>query len=198
MVNRMANVPAGAATSTTTKLPAPLTTAKRWWSALLVVLGCVLVVGVLVWFGFSTDGGGLKSKEATTSEPVGQQASGMKTSKTTDYADTIVIFALTAGAAFVLSGAFYGRLRELKLGALTIGLGELAPEKQQELDDKVSTAVSSQLANPQQRHVATVAAQTLARKELKDRYWGVMPAPPEETVDEVATTAAQQAVSAFD
>ena len=74
---------------------------------MLVVLGSLLTVGVLIWFGLSTDDGGLKSKVTTVTEPVGQTASGTKTTTTTDYADTIVVFALTSGAALVLAGAFY-------------------------------------------------------------------------------------------
>lgn len=116
----MAASEAGAVTSATTKLPAALTPAEQRWSGMLVALGIVLIVGVTVWFGLSTDNGGLKSKVSVVPEPVGQSAAGTKTTTTTDYADTIVIFALTAGAAFILAGAFYGRLRELKLGGLAL------------------------------------------------------------------------------
>src|SRR5436190_2404111 len=138
---------AGAATSPSTKLPAPLTVTEQAWSAVLVIIGSLLTVGVLIWFGLSTDDGGLKSKVTTVTEPAGQTASsgqtaaGTKTTTTTDYADTIVIFALTSGASLILAGAFYGRLRELKLGALTFDVGELPPQKQQELDQQVASKV---------------------------------------------------------
>ena len=188
---------AGAPTSPSTKLPAPLTQAEQGWTAVLVILGAMLTVGVLIWFGLSTDDGGLKSKVTTVTEPAGQTTSGTKTTTTTDYADTIVIFALTAGAALVLAGAFYGRLRELKLGALTLGVGELAPDKQQQLDQQVASQVSSQVDDPQKREVATAAAKALARETLKRQYWGVVPSPPPETISQAAEHAATRAVQAL-
>lgn len=193
----MATLGAGAATSATTKLPAALTTAEKWWAALLVALGTLLTIGVLVWFGLSTEGGGLKSKDTTVSEPVGEGATGTKTTTTTDYADTIVIFALTAGAAFVLAGAFYGRLRELKLGGLVLGLGELSPEKKHELDAKVDEQVKAEVADPTKQEIVKAAALSLATADLRRQFWGVIPTPPSATLDDAARTASRRALETF-
>jgi hypothetical protein len=188
-------IEAGASTSPTTKLPAPLTESEKAWSAVLVIIGFILIVGVLVWFAASTGDGKLKSKETTVTEPAGQTATGTKTTTTTEYADTIVIFALTAGTGFLLAGAFYGRLRELKLGALTLGLGELPPQKQQELDKHIEDAVSDKVPDPQQREVVKAAARSFALDQIKKQYWGVVPSPPEDTIKQLATTASQRVLN---
>jgi hypothetical protein len=187
----------GQQTSPSTKLPAPLTTTEKLWSALLVVLGVLLTVGVLIWFGATTEGGGLKSKVTKITEPVGQNPSGQKVTDTTDYADTVVIFALTAGAAFILAGAFYGRLREIKLGALTLGLGELPPDKEQQLDEKIEKKVEETAPAPEKKEAVRAAAQSLARRDLQRQYWGVFPSPPDDALESAASTAVAKALSAF-
>jgi hypothetical protein len=183
----------GAITSPATKLPAPLTTSEKGWSAVLVVLGSLLIVGVLIWYAAST-GGELKSKESKVTEPVGANATGTKTTETTEYADTIVIFALTAGAGFLLAGAFYGRLRELKLGALTLGLTELSPEKKQELEQKIDQQVEATVQDPQQQQAAKVVARAIAEKQVAQRSVGMMAAPTTAAVDDIAASATKQAV----
>ena len=193
----MGTVKAGAATSSTTKLPAALTTSEKWRAALLVVLGILLTIGVLVWFGLSTEDGGLKSKVTNVSEPVGEGATGTKTTTTTDYADTVVIFALTVGAAFILAGAFYGRLRELKLGGLALGLGELSPEKEHELDAKVDEQVKAEVADPTKQKIVKAAALSLASEEVRSQFWGVVPSPPSGTLDDIARTASRRALETF-
>ena len=86
---------------------------------LLMTLGTVLVVGVLGWFVAHDKTGGLTTKSITTT---GSGAS--QVVQETDYTDTVLIFALTAGAAFVLSGALYGRLRDITLGGVKLTLSD--------------------------------------------------------------------------
>jgi hypothetical protein len=104
------------------KKPAPLRPFSwiEWVSvALLIVLGILLTVGTLVWFGLShkAGGGSFASKTVVTTGTGATQ----KVDET-DYSDTIVIFALTLGATFVLAGTMYGRLRDITLGQLKIDL----------------------------------------------------------------------------
>jgi hypothetical protein len=177
------------------KTPNKLSTTEKWWSALLVVLGSLLIIGILVWFGASTDDGGLKSKVTKVTEPSGQQA-GNKTTETTDYADTVVIFALTVGAALVLSGAFYGRLRELKLGALTVGVGELPPDKKEKIAETADEALKEKQPDDTKRAVLTKAAEALAQERVRSDYWGVVPSPPDNYLEEVARQAASKVANA--
>jgi hypothetical protein len=176
-------------TSATTKLPAPLTSTEKAWSAVLVILGLLLTVGVLIWFGASTAGGGLKSKVTTITE-TGTGASASKKTEETDYADTVVIFALTSGVALMLAGAFFGRLRELKLGGLTLGVGELPAEKQKELDGKIEEKIP---ADTKGREKVVAAAKTFARQKFYDTYWGAIPSPPADAMDAIAEDAANAA-----
>jgi hypothetical protein len=177
------------------KTPEKLSTAEKRWSGLLVGLGSLLIIGVLVWFGLSTGDGGLKSKTVKVREPALNKP-GTKTTETTDYADTVVIFALTVGAALVLGGAFYGRLRELKLGALTLGVGELPPEKQQTLAKAADQALKPQQSDADKRAVLTKAAQALAQQRIRGEYWGVVPRPPDDYLEKVAKEAAIDVVHA--
>lgn len=180
----------GQLTSPTTKLPAPLTKGEKAWSAVLVAMGLVLTVGVLVWFGLSTDDGGLKSKVTTTIE-TGTGASLRKETTQTDYADTVVIFALTSGVALMLAGAFFGRLRELKLGGLSFRVGELPPEKEKELDQAVEANVPAEVAN---RPAVVAAAKLLARQKFYAEYWGPVPSPPTPALRAIARDAAAEVV----
>ena len=83
---------------------------------ILIGAGLLLTVGTLCVFVFVHKGGsGFVSKAVTTSGT----GSGAKVVET-DYGDTVAIFAITAGAAFVLAGCLYGRLRDITLGALKV------------------------------------------------------------------------------
>lgn len=85
-----------------------------------VPLGTVLTVGTLAWFGLAHGGGtGFVSKMVTTTG-TGESTKVVET----DYSTTIVIFALTTGAALVLVGGLYGRLRDLTLGKLKIDVDD--------------------------------------------------------------------------
>lgn len=98
--------------------PAPLRELDQWEKAsalTLLIVGSVLTVGTLLWFGLGHEGGALVSK---TVETTGEGAT--KKVVETDYSDAIVIFAMTIGGACVLAGALYGRLRDITLGNLKI------------------------------------------------------------------------------
>jgi hypothetical protein len=166
-------------------IPAKLSTTERIWAGIISVVGAGLVAGTLVWFGWST-GGELVSKETRATAT----ADGASTTDTTEYSDEIVVFALTAGTGLLLAGAFYGRLRELKLGALTLGLGELPPRKQQAMAEKVTEAIASMTDDPGRQRVLAAAAQARAQEMFRSAYWGVIPSPPDEVLEEIARKAA--------
>jgi hypothetical protein len=180
------DVPAVVATAT----PARLSTTERIWAGIISVLGAALVLGTLVWFAVST-GGELVSKETLTSTT----GDGASATETTEYSDAIVVFALTAGTGLLLAGAFYGRLRELKLGALTLGLGELPPEKQQTIAEKVTEQIAGTTDDPRQQ--ARLAAEAMARAQemFREAYWGVVPSPPDEALEELAREATSDVLS---
>lgn len=117
------------AIAATSKAPAqsteavPLRKLDGWEQTAIVtflVLGTLLTVGTLLWFGLAHNGGtGFVSKTITTTGT----GSTTKTVET-DYSTTIVVFALTTGAAFILAGGLYGRLRDLTLGNIKIDLDD--------------------------------------------------------------------------
>ncbi len=154
-----------------------------------MVSGLVLVFGVLAWFALSTDGGALLSKKTVTTK------AGDTT--TTEYADSVVIFALTTGAGFVLAGAFFGRLRELKLGALTVGVGELPPIEKAKAVEVAQQQIAATTTDETKQRILTAAADKLIEDRFQKQYWGVVPHPPDATLEQLGKAAAQDALSAL-
>ena len=179
----------------TAKRPEPLTGSEKLWQLALFITGALLILGILVWFGLSTDGGGLTSQVSESTEPVGG-GTGTKETTTTNYADTVVIFALTLGGALILAAAFYGRLRELKLGGLTLGLGELPPDQQEKLDKKTEQVITRSTDDEDKQRVLKAAAQRLARERFYKQYWGVRPRLPEADLNRIAEDTAQEVLRA--
>jgi hypothetical protein len=180
-----------------TQQPARLTASEKAWSALLVVAGLILVVGVLAWFADSTDGT-LKTKETSSSEPVGEGATGHKVSSSTDYSENLVLGALGTGAALILAGAFYGRIREIKLpGGVTVGLGELPEKKKKVIEEAVENKIELAAVEPGQKQIIATAAKGLALERFGTDYWGVVPQPPDEYLRSIGEQAAEDAVRAL-
>jgi hypothetical protein len=151
--------------------PKPLSGTDKFLAGVLIVLGVGLVIGTLIWFAASTEGGGLVSKETKTTEPVGQAATGEKVVTQTDYADTVVIFALTIGAGLLLSGALFTRLKEVKIGGATVVLQ--APESVvKEAGDKAAK-VSQEIAPGDKK--AETAARQLAEQQVTLAYFTAPP-----------------------
>jgi hypothetical protein len=162
------------------KKPQPLTRGETIGAIVLFVAG-LLLLG-LTLYGFSnTDSNFIfKSKEVTTTEavekssedgggeptPQGSEPPATKTTEEVDFADTVVIFALTAGAALTLGGAFYGRLRSLKLGGLELDL--IGSEEEQKVADKAAEKIKElPSVGPQSEPVAVKAAQQVAVAKLR-------------------------------
>src|SRR4051812_18773342 len=155
--------------ATTPSKPAQkLDKTEKWMAALLIGLGFLLVVGTLVWFGLSTDGGSLLSKEVTTHEPVGEKPSGEKTLSEKDYADDVVIFALTIGAVMTLSGAFFGRIREIKFGGAALSME--APEAVKKEAEKEAAAQAKEKAPPGKEEEAVTLAKSYAADHIDLLY----------------------------
>jgi len=163
------------------KKPQSLTKYESVGAVVLFIAGLALIG--LTLYGFSnTDSNFIfKSKEVTKTEPVQQSSSGGQaeeskpqnggqigttTTEEVEYADTVVIFALTAGAALALGGAFYGRLRSLKLGGLELGI--VGSEEEQKAADKAAETVQdSTKVSDDHKEIVTKAAQEVAKADLR-------------------------------
>jgi len=112
------------ATGTTKEQPAKLSKTEMGLAALLMVGGVVLIAILLSAFIGRTNDWSLKSKESTeTTEAT--EAAGEKTMTSTEYSDSVVIAGLGLGALLILTGAFYGRIREITLpGGSVLKLGD--------------------------------------------------------------------------
>ena len=103
--------------------PPPLRELDPWEKAAIHILigsGLLLTIGTLVLFVLVHKGGGGFVSKSVTTTGTGSSAKVAET----DYGDTVAIFALTTGAAFLLVGCLYGRLRDLTLGALKLDVSE--------------------------------------------------------------------------
>jgi hypothetical protein len=173
-----------APTQVLTKTPETLTGFEKALAWALAGIGVALIMGSFIWFGASTDDFTLKSKEVVTSEPVG--GSGTKTTKETDYADTVVIFALTIGAAFTLAGAFYGRLREITIGGATLKVGP-TEEERQAVTEKTQEKIKEKA--PGKVEILAPAASAFAEAQLEARALTTIEPLTEEQLDKIADAA---------
>jgi hypothetical protein len=155
-----------------TKTPERLKPSEVMWTAALVVIGAALVVGVLAVYLVKTHGV-LLSKDGDK-----------------EYADTLVLAVVGTGVLLIICGAFYGRIREITIpgGA---GLKLAAPET---LASAVDSAVEKRAQGVRDPHVRAKLkdeAQVHANALFAQQYWGCPPKPPDETVDEIAQSAAE-------
>jgi hypothetical protein len=112
----------------------------------------------------------------------------------TEFADTVTIFALTFAAALILGGAFYGRLRTMKLGGLEMTLAgeEEKEEAKKAAEEKVQSQVSGDNAE-----VAKAAAGQLAIAELDRAVAQGLP-PSEEMAQVIGEAAAKKLAAKID
>lgn len=138
-----------------TKLPAPLLPGEKKWAVALVAIGAIFLVGTVVWFAGST-GGSLKTKETKTT-----QASGATPERTTatEYSDTVLLAGLGIGSALLLTGAFYGRIREIALpGGVKIGLGDLPAAQKEIVEDAIRQKAGEVGTTPEEVGAITAVA----------------------------------------
>lgn len=168
------------------KTPEKLSDAEKFLAGVMLVLGVLLTVGTLAWFASSTDGT-LKSKEKVTKEPVGPEATGEKSITETDYADTVVIFSLTLGGVLILAGAFFGRIREIRLGTATIAM--IAPEEARREAQDRAAAKAREKAPAGRQDEAVALARNLAGQQVGLAYL-MAPASARASVPEAVAEAA--------
>lgn len=181
----MADTP-GSSTPVPAVTPKALSQGEKFLAGVLFVSGIALIVAVLI--GFTSDGYTYISKEVTTTEPSG----GPKETKEVNYADTVVIFALTLGGALVLTGAFYARIRSLTLGAFKAELGD---EEKQKAEDKAEETLRQQVDDPDKQEVLVPAVKQLAVAKAENvAALGVEPTDPLLSV--IGAEAAQEVVAA--
>lgn len=163
---------------------------EKWSSAILMLSGALLTLGVLAWFGLDHSGGGGFVSKVTEASGAGAT---QKTT-TTEYSDTVIIFALATGAALLLAGGLYGRLRDLTLGPLKMGFAELPPDKQKTLDEAAKQTIEEKTPGKATPDLVA-SAQALARAQLQQQYWGPVPQPPEQTLQLIGQQAATAVLS---
>lgn len=193
-----------AAAAAAPKTPKPLSGGERFLAGLLIALGIVVVAVTLYAFSNTDSSFTFKSKEvSTTSEPVastetegettGTATPEIKATQEVEYADTVVIFALTIGAALILAGGFYGRLRSLKLGGLEIGL--VGEEEKGAVTDEAAKKVAEKVSDPSKEEAAKAAAGAVAVADLhRVAALGIKPTQP--VIDWVSSQAAEKVAAA--
>jgi hypothetical protein len=158
-------------------------------AGLLIVLGFVLIVGTLIWFGFSTDDGSLLSKELVTKE-----AAGSKDITEKNYADGVVTLALTLGAVLTLAGAFFGRIREIKFGGTVLVMA--APEEVTEKAVKKAEDMAKEKAPANKEQRAVALAKSIAIQQIGVAYATAPMHARSVIADSVGVAAADAAVKA--
>jgi hypothetical protein len=169
-----------------------LSGAEKALAAMLVVLGMLLIVGTLIWLGASTDSGSVISKETHTTEPVGAEANGQKTVDETEYAETLIVFALTIGAVMVLSGTFFGRIREIKFGTAALVL-QAPKEEVEKAKKKAEEEAKAKAPEGKKDEAAAIAGQEAAR-QINVAYVTAAPEAKPVVADAVGAAAATVAV----
>jgi hypothetical protein len=114
--------------SATTKTPTKLT--GREWIAptLLAACGLLLVISTLLVYGWHHNGNTEKGFVSKVTKVTDATATAPKVTTTTEYGETVVIFALTIGAAMLLCAAFYTRIREIiRASARSRWRGSISP-----------------------------------------------------------------------
>jgi hypothetical protein len=164
-------------------------------AALLMVVGAAMIV-ILLWaFMAHNHSWSLVSKEATETTAATSSA-GAKKSATTEYSDSVLVAGMGLGALFLLSGAFFGRIREITLpGGISMKVGDLPPEKEEELKDAIAEKAKTKAAS--QPGVASEKLQEEAAKQaalvFRDQYWGAIPQPSKRDLNNIAEEAVERA-----
>lgn len=178
-----------------TKQPHVLSDSERHWAATLAVCGVALILGTLVWYGLSHTGtrtggveGALVTKITTTSEPSNKAEP--KTTTTTEYGETIVIFDLTIGTAMLLCGAFYGRIREIKVEGMDLSL---EPAEAEAVNKGIEDAVN-EAATPKKEAVAPLA-KTVAHQRAAEAILTSARGLPTEKLEEIGRQAVRDVLA---
>ncbi|MCA1679516.1 MAG: hypothetical protein LC777_11475 [Actinobacteria bacterium] len=162
-----------------------LSKSERWLAALLIVAGFTITVVVLAIF--LTDGKWLIEDSTTKGDGAA------KTVSTKKYSDTLPLAAVAVGALLVLSGTFFGRLREVTVpGIATIKLWERQLGK---VDRQVKKVAREGQVDPDEvdelKRIAHEKASTLLLKQLA----AAPEPPPSEVLDDIAEQAVESAIS---
>lgn len=180
----------------TKKEPAKLSRTEKWLAGLLIVGGLALIVILLSAFMGRSDQWSLKTKE-TSDVTEGTTTTGKKVATSVEYSDSVLIAGLGIGGLLVLTGAFYGRIREITLpGGAALKLGDLPEEKEQELakavEDKAK-AEAGKSETPVSADALAAEARNQAQLIFQQKYWGAIPRPPENDLAQIAQEAVERA-----
>lgn len=180
----------------TKKQPAKLSWTEKGLAALLILGGLVLIAILLSAFMGRSDQWSLKTKE-TSDVTEATDTTGKKVASTVEYSDSVLIAGLGIGGLLVLTGAFYGRIREITLpGGAALKLGELPEEKEQELDKAVADKAQAKAGEseaPVSADALVEEARNQARLIFQQKYWGPIPRPPENDLAAIAAEAVERA-----
>jgi hypothetical protein len=145
-----------------------MTRPEKLWAGTLVAVGAVLLVGIVVWFLLSTGG------ELLTKNTVETTTEGRTATETTEYADSVLLGGIGVAAGLLLAGAFYARIREIKLpgGVSATMAGEEDPGVPRKAEEAISTAISSAPAGlaGETRDAATRSARSIAASQLQQDF----------------------------
>jgi hypothetical protein len=181
-----------------TKRPKPLTKAEKQWAAALIVVGAIVLIGTVAWFAGST-GGSLKTKETKTTKASGTTP---EQTSTTEYSDSVLLAGLGTAAGLLLAGAFYARMREIKLPGnvdVTLSDGEVPQEKKDKIDQAITQTID-QATKPADvsSEVIKQAARQVAHTQLKQDYPGpATKAASDAYLEQLGSTSAREILQAL-
>jgi len=190
-----AAVPVAAAPTKTTQ-PAKLTWTEGLLAGLLILAGVAMITLLLVAFMTRGQDWSLISKETTEVTAATGSAAEKKTT-TVEYSDSVLITGMVLGSVFLLTGAFFGRIREITLpGGAALKIGELPPEKEKELKDAIAEKAQATASTPE----VNASPEELAKEAAKqadlvfhDQYWGAVPQPSTGDLEQIAGKAVERA-----
>ena len=160
---------------------------------MLIVLGVLMLVVLLSAFMKRGQDWSLISKEATE-VTAGTADAGEKTTTTTEYSDSVLITGLGVGGLFILTGVFFGRIREIALpGGISMKLGELPPDKDEELKDSIEKKAKEKGATDEEVKTLAEEARKQAGLVFQDEYWGAIPQPSSDDLERIADKSLERA-----
>jgi len=181
------------ATPAKTVQPAKLSCTEKWLAGLLMVLGVGMLVVLLSAFMSRGQDWSLISKEVTEVTAATAEA-GEKKTTTTEYSDSVLITGLGVGGLFILTGVFFGRIREIALpGGISMKLGELPPDKDKELKDSIEKKAKEKGATDEKAKALAEEARKQAGLVFQDEYWGAVPQPSSDDLERIADKSVERA-----
>lgn len=163
---------------------------------MLIIGGLALTVILLSAFMGRSDQWSLKTKE-TSDVTEATATTGRKVATSVEYSDSVLVAGLGIGGLLILTGAFYGRIREITLpGGVALKLDGLPDEKEKVLNKAVADKAKAK-ADESQVPVTAEALAAEARDQaqliFQHRYWGAIPRPPDNDLAEIASEAVDRA-----